>query len=187
MTQERNTQRNPPSKVLPKAKPPLKLPTKANEVAALDLRFIPPLWIYKCNIESLQNGDWKVFFEREREGDGEWGGTWCIESKTSLKFLREEIQVRDLMLAWQSDRREAVGLCRVADLPDDGGEISIVLKTVMQFANPVKLLPYKKIHDAIKHGKGFQPGGGTLFATTSPEAKVILRLCGVPASLLWGR
>jgi hypothetical protein len=45
-------------------------------------------------------------------------------------------------------------------------------------------LKSKKQHDALGEGIGFQPGGATRFATSSAEAKVIFKLCGIPASLL---
>ena len=182
MLEKKPAKKNLSPKALPQAK---KLPTKfiPKETDEFELGPLPVLWIYKCNIASPHNGDWTYFFE-ELGGCSEWGGTWSIDSNASLQFLREEIQVRDLMLAWQSDRQAAVGLCRVTGLPFDGYETSIFLETLMRFARPIKLLKLKKQYDALAKGRGFQPGGGTLFATTSAEAKAIFRLCGVPATLL---
>lgn len=174
-----------PSRPLPMVK---KLPIKkVDEIADLDASSLPTLWIYKCNIKSEHRGDWAVFFGAGRRGNGEWGGTWSTDSNASRKRLFEDVQVNDLMLAWQSDRQEAVGLCRVADLPYDHdyhGEISTILETRMVFTKPIKLLKLKKVYPALKYGTGFQPGGGTIFATTSEEAKLVYQLCGVPASLL---
>ncbi len=173
-----------PTKVVPSAR---KLPTKADDIGAIDARFLPMLWIYKCNIEAAANGDWNYFFEAEKQGDGLWGGTWCINNNASLKYLREEVQVGHLVLAWQSDRPAAMGLCRMADLPEDGYDISIVLETLMVFQKPINLLKYKRTYPALKNGTGFQQGNaGTLFPTTPEEAKVIFQLCRVPVSLLNG-
>lgn len=125
----------------------------------------PTLWVYKCNTNDAHaSGDWQVFF---REGSGEWGGSWCIRNHYSLQLLREEIKVGHLVLAWQTDRRAAVGLCRVSELPDDGDHIAICLETVRRFRRPIKLLELKKQYPELANGNAFKQGKlGTLFDTT---------------------
>lgn len=140
------------------------------------------LWVYKCNAKADAQGDWNYFFD-EMDGQGEWGGTWCINNHASRKIIRERLQVGDLVLAWQTDKQAAYGLCRVAALEDHGEETGIVLETVMRFAQPVKLLGWKERSPALENGKAFRQGNaGTIFETTPAEAAEILRICGVNPS-----
>ena len=138
----------------------------------------PKLWIYKCNANDVQSaGDWNVFFE-DLGGAGQWGGTWCINNGYSRQILLEQMDFDDLVLAWQTDQRAAIGLCRVTDLPNDGEHIAIHLETVKRFREPIRLLALKKQFPALANGIGFKQGKlGTLFDTTADEAKIILKLC----------
>ncbi len=146
------------------------------------------LWVYKCNARSGAEGDWNYFFD-EMDGEGEWGGTWCIKNRASRKIIRERLKVGDLVLAWQSDKQAALGLCRVSELADDGQDIGIVLETVKRFEQPVKLLEWKGRSPALANGNAFRQGNaGTIFEATPAEAAEILRICGVdPAILHSGR
>lgn len=143
-----------------------------------------PLWVYKCNAKSDAQGEWNYFFD-EMDGQGEWGGTWCINNHASRKIIREHLRVGHLVLAWQTDKQAAYGLCRVAALEDHGEDIGIVLETVMRFAQPVKLLEWRERSPALDDGKAFLKGNaGTIFGTTPAEAAEILRICGVDQSYL---
>ena len=119
------------------------------------------------------------------DGEGEWGGTWCINNRASRKIIRERLKVGDLVLAWQSDKQAALGLCRVSELADDGQDIGIVLETVMRFEQPVKLLEWKDHSPALANGKAFRQGNaGTIFETTPAESAEILRICEVGPDIL---
>ena len=101
---------------------------------------MPKMWIYKCNTNDEGNhGDWTEFFS-SRRGRGGWGGGWCIRNAGSRIILFEEMQIGDLILAWQTDARAAMGLCRVIDLPGEGDEREIQMETIKRFNPPVRLL-----------------------------------------------
>src|SRR6266545_5406345 len=112
------------------------------------------LWVYKCNARNpprrVVSGDWEDFFAG---GTQEWGSTQTIGSAVSLRILREEMSVGDLVLAVQTDRRAAVGLCRVAELidyADDGRmERDLILEPVQLFERPVRLHELKKTRPAL--------------------------------------
>lgn len=143
-----------------------------------------PLWVYKCNATSSAEGEWDYFFD-DVGGEGEWGGTWCINNHASRKIIRERLQVGDLVLAWQTDKQAAYGLCRVAALEDHGDDTGIILETLMRFAQPVKLLEWKERSPALADGKAFRKGNaGTIFETTPAEATEILRICEVDLAVL---
>ena len=144
------------------------------------------LWVYKCNSKSDAAGNWSYFFGRMR-GKGTWGGTETINNASSLKLLREKLRTGDLVLAWQSNQRAAHGLFRIRKLDNKDNEISIVLDKEQQFEEPVKLLDWKKKSPALANGNAFAQGNaGTLFKTTTAEAKAIFRICRIQPSLLKG-
>lgn len=73
------------------------------------------LFLYKCDTRGHDAqsaiGDWDEFFGQKQPAS--WGGVTTMAAPLSLKILREELQVDDLVLCWQTDLRGAVGLCRV--------------------------------------------------------------------------
>ena len=89
---------------------------------------LPPLWVYKCNSKKAPKdprwGDWTAFFDRPT-GASRWGGTDTIFNVQSRSIIRNRLQLGDLILCWQTNRRQAEGLCVVDELPvigisDDG-------------------------------------------------------------------
>ncbi len=154
-----------------------------------------PLWVYKCNARNPPPGvvvaDWEQFF---REGRREWGSTQAIRSAVSLRVLREEMAEGDLVLAIQTDRRAAMGLCRVAEFDDYRGadgrwERDVILESLRRFHPPVRLYELKKAQRALTQVKALQQGPvQTLYATTPREARILLEACGVePGMLIRGR
>jgi hypothetical protein len=142
---------------------------------------LPPLWVYKNN--ALQLGDWEDFFAGPQPD--EWGGSTTIFSNESLDILWNRMAPGDLVLAWQTDRRVAVGLCRVVDLDDKvvPGERFMILERVgASFEPHVRLLDMRKANptSALAHVRAFAQGHmGSLYETTPKEARVLLRACGV--------
>jgi Domain of unknown function (DUF3883) len=144
------------------------------------------LWVYKCNARNppqrVVSGDWEDFFAG---GTQEWGTTQTIGSAVSLRILREEMNVGDLVLAVQTDRRAAIGVCRVAEFDDYPGdddriERELILEPVQLFERPVKLYDLKKTRSALARVQALRQGPiQSLYATTAAEARVLLRVCGV--------
>lgn len=129
-------------------------------------------------------GDWSEFFGEPQPAD--WGGSETMGSASSLNFLWNEIKKGDLVLAWQTDQRAAVGLCRVHDLEDwidsDGeAQRAMILRLEGEpFSPPVPLLDLRKTNSALAKVSAFSGGyPATLYSTSAEEAKVILKACGV--------
>jgi hypothetical protein len=148
---------------------------------------IPRLWVYKCNASSPAGGDWDAFFLGPQPGN--WGGSESMSNPLSRIYLWDELAVDHLVLCWQSDRERAVGLCRVArldDWVDQLGEAQrdILLELIGEpFSPPVPLLKMKKSDAALARVHAFTQGlAGTLYATSSDEASLLLERCGVPLS-----
>ena len=98
------------------------------------------------------------------------------------------------MLAIQTDRRAAMGLCRVAEFDDYRGadgrwERDVILESLRRFHPPVRLYELKKAQRALTQVKALQQGPvQTLYATTPREARILLEACGVePGMLIRGR
>ena len=141
-------------------------------------RVLPPLWVYKNNAQQL--GNWEYFFDGPQPDD--WGGSETIHNHESLDILWNRMARGDQVLAWQTDRRAALGLCRVVDLDDKSvlGERRIILEG-SRFQTPVRLLDMRKADPtgALARVRAFAQGHvGSLYETTSSEARVLLRACG---------
>jgi hypothetical protein len=151
-------------------------PPRPNEVRRL--------WIYKCNAANLTYqtawGDWTEFFASELPQA--WGGTWATRSAASLRLIWNEVAKGDLVLAYQSNLRAAIGLCEVDDLDDyedEGGfQREIILRPVERFLRPVKLHDLKSSIPELASVKALRPALiQTIYATTIEEANVLLAAC----------
>jgi hypothetical protein len=128
-------------------------------------------------------GDWEWFFENP--GDGRWGGTWGIGNPASRRILLKEIQAGDLILAYQTDRRAAIGICEVLDLAEDQeGETEIFLKPIERLARPVDILSLKRSDPSVAEIRAFRQGQvQTLYETSQEEARTLLEVCGASVQL----
>jgi len=136
------------------------------------------LWVYKVNSrgEPYQSGrgDWKEIFRKA--GVTKWGGTWSTTNPVSLRFF-QEMRPGDLVLAYQTDRRVAVGLCEVVRFSRDRADL--YLRPVERFEPPVKLHELKKHDPRLLRVKALRGGPiQTIYDTTKDEAEILLRACG---------
>jgi hypothetical protein len=107
-----------------------------------------------------------------------------MRSRESLDILWNKMASGDLVLAWQTDRRAAVGLCRVSrfdDWTDRSGteQREMILELLGEpFSPPIPLLDLRKTDPAVARVRAFEQGfAGTLYETTPREAQVLLRTC----------
>lgn len=136
------------------------------------------LWVYKCNTNSPQQGDWNYFFSGYKGG---WGSKGDFGGRSRRMFL-EEITPGDLVLAYQTDDEAAIGLCRVERFSSQGGQREkVFLKPLKRFRNPIKLHELKKKSPALARVRALRNGSaqGALHATTPEEALELLDACGV--------
>lgn len=137
----------------------------------------PSLWIYKNNAKGhghqTSTGDWDWFFQEA--GDDTWGGVATM-GVASRKLMRE-MQAGDLVLAWQSDRRRAMGVLRYeGSVPGADGE-RMKFTRLARFATPVPLLDLRKAVAGL--ADAFKPGyPRTLYRTSAKEARLLLDVCG---------
>ena len=153
---------------------------------------LPSLWIYKCNASRggpLAAGDWDEFFAGPQPGL--WGGSATMNSPLSLSILWKRMQPRDLVLCWQTNRRSAVGLCRVDSFDDDVDDEGTPERWIRlqllgePFSPPVPLLDLRKDDRKLATVRCFQSGNvSTLYGTSSGERDILLRTCGISPNTL---
>lgn len=150
---------------------------------------MPALWVYRNNRQyegaTIAVGDWRELFDLAPPEPIQWGSTEWIRSPESRKIIREELSPGDLFLCWQTDRRAAVGMARFAGAQQRGEWIDLHLEPVTFFRQPVRLRELAK-RDRELAGVSFiaKHSRGTLARTSRSETEVILRACGVAATVL---
>lgn len=121
------------------------------------------LWVYKCRndpgTENLAYGDWSTVFKRPWTKVA-WGGAWATARPDGKVIFNDEIQKGDLILAWQTDKGHAVGLCEVIGWKTskiDG--LDLILVPVEEFDPPVRLHQLKRTtHPKLASVTALKPG-----------------------------
>jgi hypothetical protein len=126
-------------------------------------------WMYKCNARKLPYqrawGDWAEFFNAGKVD--EWGSTEWIPQ------LREARR-GDVVLAFQSDRNELVGVARVVGQRRAGRFSALLLRPVEQLR--VKVRPLKEQNPRIRVIPALQPGIiRTLYPISARDARALVR------------
>ncbi len=130
-------------------------------------------WVYKCNSRNMPHqvayGDWNDFFVDGRPD--KWGSTEWIPALAQAK-------ARDIILAYQTDRNELVGLAKVAALRRRGSHLDLILKPIKRIG--VKVRPLKDLDTKIAAIEAFKPGPiRTLYPIDRAEVQRLLRVAGL--------
>jgi hypothetical protein len=108
-------------------------------------------WIYKCNSRQHSDqvawGDWRDFFDGDSER--EWGSTRWVPALADLS-------PGDMILAYQTDRNELVGLAEVATLAKRRKNLDLILRPIERIG--VKVRPLKNADLRIASIPALQPG-----------------------------
>jgi len=129
-------------------------------------------WVYKCNSKErsyqVAYGDWQEFFEGNRTSA--WGST---EWGHSL----EKLKPGDMIIAYQTDRNELVGTCRVVRFKNDGPYKIVHLKPLERIG--VKVRPLKEADPEVAAIPAFKGGRiATLYSISDQDARRILNAAG---------
>jgi predicted RNA-binding protein with PUA-like domain len=160
------------------------------------------LYVYKCrnnpNTEYSAFGNWEDVFAVSEPT--RWGGSWATENAMSIRIFEEELKATDLVLAWQTDKKAAIGVAEVVGFEDVDEEVTFVderedgsvveteevmsfqhvlLQARERFPQPVRLHDLKKTTfpeltnvSALKQGNV-----ATVYRTTPWEAHMLLKAC----------
>lgn len=129
-------------------------------------------WIYKCNNQQHPNqvayGDWREFFDV--------GGVTSWGSNERVPAL-EQLTPGDMVIAYQTDRNELVGLTKVDSFRRRGGFLDLYLEPLEEIG--VKVRPLKKSNPGVAAIPGLQPGPiKTVYDISTSDAKTLLRAAG---------
>ena len=121
-------------------------------------------WVYKCNDtdhpDQVVHGDWEHVSGARKPV--EWGST---EYSSDLKKLA----IGDLLIAYQTERNEVVGLAEVVQFKPFGQYQRLYVQAVERFG--VLLRPLKKIDARIRAMDAFKAGPiRTIYPITTSEA-----------------
>ncbi len=126
-------------------------------------------WIYKCNAKRRPHqrcwGDWDDLFSGKTAV--RWGTTEHIPAL-------QQAAAGDTVIAYQTDRRELVGVAKVLRLARRGQFLELILKPVSRVQASMPAL--KKKDARIAALPAFRPGWiATLYPISVPDAKHLLR------------
>jgi hypothetical protein len=128
----------------------------------------PKYWVYKCNSRGgehqVAEGDWNEVFSSV--GATDWGSTeWIPQLKEAARG--------DLILAYQTNRNELVGVVRVERVQKRGRHLDLYLKPVEELR--VKVRPLKQASERIDRIPALQPGPiKTLYDISKADAERLL-------------
>ena len=130
-------------------------------------------WLYKCNSRKLAYqvvyGDWEDFFVDGRPR--KWGSSEQVPALDRAKR-------GDIILAYQTDRNELVGLARVIALRRRGYYRDLILEPVRKIG--VKVRPLKNLDARIATIPALKPGPiRTLYHIDRLDAQRLLRVADV--------
>lgn len=153
------------------------------------------LWVYKNNAKGHayqgSMGSWEDYFDLAGDGHAvPWGRTdWMGNAAGRNAAMRME--AGDLVLCWQSDRKQAIGLAEVVDLPGDWADVdgrserTVNLRPVDRFEAGIPLLQMRGSNPQLGEVRAFRPGPiQSIYETAPAEAAAILDACEVDRSLL---
>jgi hypothetical protein len=118
------------------------------------------VWVYKCHYDSpafaSSYGVWLDFFSDPK--DGSWGGEWSTKSPASQNTIRNLMKKGDTIVAYQTDRKEIVGQCKVKAMKDTKAGKAVYLTPVDQYYPPIKIHNLKKKNRQLLKIKAFKQG-----------------------------
>jgi hypothetical protein len=142
---------------------------------------LPSLYVYKCRNDPYSGnsayGDWDDVFSQS--GPVKWGGAWATKHPTSLTIFESELQVGDLILAWQTDLKAAIGIAEVVGFTYVGQDKHVLLEAREEFPNPVHLHALKKTtNPELRTVSALKQGNvATIYRTDHREAQALLHAC----------
>ncbi|MFZ4434805.1 MAG: hypothetical protein ACOYOQ_16565, partial [Microthrixaceae bacterium] len=144
-------------------------------------------WLYKNNFvdggPAGYWGHWRCTFFSD-PGPSEWGGSKAFRSPEVHRYLNDEIQPGDVVVAYQTDTQQVVGFATVVSIDGSPGDRELVLQPIHLLDEPFLIHKHKKgtclEHDTAVNGR---VGIRELEAR---QMKELVRLSGAPVDVLHG-
>ena len=140
------------------------------------------LWVYKCNRNEQEFarafGNWRDVFRTAKTQT--WGGSWCTGNNASKHFMNDVMRDGDLVLAYQTDDRNIVGVCRLEKITGQRNKRRIWLKPVHRFPSPIAIHELKTQIPELRTVKAFNGGfPQTIYSVSPHERRILEQACGV--------
>ncbi len=101
------------------------------------------VWVFKINTK--RGWEFDQYFRARVRGPFEMGEEGWIRSASSLRYLREEVKRGDLVLCYEVDRKQVVGVARAASDGRDVGMGSLLdfcpPRQAVRLTNPLRRCP----------------------------------------------
>jgi hypothetical protein len=136
------------------------------------------VWLYKWNDRGQFHAglgrNWRLAFE---QGGRHTGHGFA---NPVGRALIAKVQAGDLIIAYQTDQRAAIGICRVVGVVPEGDEPAVQFEPTLLFANAVKLHELKRSVPELQAVQALRQGPVQSFYELTPgEARTVLAACGV--------
>lgn len=140
------------------------------------------VWVYNCNRNEQEfaraYGDWQDVFRNPKTR--QWGGSWCTGNSVSKNIMNELMRDGDLVLAYQTNDRNLVGVCRLVRITGERNERLLFMKPQHRFDPPVAIHELKGQIPALRSVSAFSGGfPQTVYAVSARERQILERACAV--------
>jgi len=140
------------------------------------------IWVYKCNRKKQKfaraYGDWEDVFRKTKAV--KWGGSWCTNNPVSKNIMNELMRAGDLVLAYQTDDRKIVGVCRLVKITGKRNDRILWLEPLDRFNPPTLIHELKVQMPELRKISAFTGGfPQTVYAVSAEERDLLEAVCGV--------
>ena len=144
-------------------------------------------WLYKCNVDGGPAGywgDWRgmVF---NKKGPVEWGGDYSTRSPEVSRTLATEVNVGDVVVAYQTNLLGVVGFCTVTRIDGASGSRRLWLQPI-EAVEPPFLIHAHKHGTPLEHASAVR-GPVMLRELSRVEMESLVGLSGAPKRVLRGK
>ena len=135
-------------------------------------------WMYKWNDKGRfhrgKGRKWDEVFDSGAEFTG-----YGFDNPFGRKLI-PEVAPGDVIIAYQTDRRAAVGICEVLEVETNESEPRLRFVARRRFASPVKLHDLKRSDKQLSEVEALRQGPvQILYRLTPDEAGTVLNACGL--------
>ena len=140
-------------------------------------------WVVKCRekkADGKRGGHWDNYLKGNWEVSEGWGGKNWIKNNESKKYIRDKVRKGDLVVCYQYEGREILGLTRMesegGEDPEDSGQFNTLFfsksRKALRLAQPITI---KELRDSKCDPSCFKRGKqGTIFPLDKVEFDGIL-------------
>jgi predicted RNA-binding protein with PUA-like domain len=141
------------------------------------------VWVYKCNRNeqafARAFGDWDEVFRDSKVK--QWGGSRCTGNTVSKHIMNDLMRAGDLVLAYQTNDRALVGVCRLTRIAGERNERILFLKPLHRFDPAISIHGLKEQVPELRSVSAFSNTRfpQTVYEVSPQESRILGRVCGM--------